>query len=183
VISTANDIPVVNSLPTAVTPKAKIEQAVPDTLSTPKISLKNITVPKQEVKTKEEIPDNVVVNEEICQKIWEEFTSQLKQKGNTNAYMVFTNTKPLKVEEGWLHVGFTNPLQESILLELKWELQEFFSKKLNGQKIGLKPVLIQENQANTKKVLYTDEDKLRYLSEKHPVVDELKKKMGLDPNI
>ncbi len=97
--------------------------------------------------------------------------------------MVFTNTQPQKVEEGWLYVGFTNPLQESILLELKWELMEFFSKKLNGQKIGFKTVLIEEDKTNTKKVLYTDEDKLRYLSEKHPLVDELKKRMGLDPNI
>lgn len=97
--------------------------------------------------------------------------------------MVFNNTQPLKVEEGWLHVGYTNPLQESILLELKWELQEFFSRKLNGQKIGFKTVLIEEDHTNTKKVLYTDEDKLRYLSEKHPLVDELKKRMGLDPNV
>lgn len=97
--------------------------------------------------------------------------------------MVFTNVQPQKVEEGWLYVGFTNPLQESILLELKWELQEFFSKKLNGQRIGIKPTLIVEDKTNAKKVLYTDEDKLRYLSEKHPLVDELKKRMGLDPNI
>lgn len=173
--------PAVAEIP--VTPKAKVDQTVPSALSTPKISLKNIVIPKQEEKAKEEIPDNVVVNAETCQKIWEEFTAELKQKGNTNAYMVFTNTQPQKVEEGWLYVGFTNPLQESILLELKWELQEFFSKKLNGQKIGFKTVLIEEDKTNAKKVLYTDEDKLRYLSEKHPLVDELKKRMGLDPNI
>lgn len=124
-----------------------------------------------------------MVNEETCRNIWNEFTAVLKQKGNTNAYTVFTHTQPLKVEEGWLHVGYTNPLQESILTEMKWELQEFFSARLNGKKIGFKPVLIEEEQSSNKKVLYTDEDKLRYLSEKHPAVEELKKRMGLDPNV
>ncbi len=89
----------------------------------------------------------------------------------------------MKVEEGWLYIAYSNPLQESILLEAKWNLQEFFAQKLDGQRIGIKTVLIEQASDPNKKVLYTDEDKLRYLSEKHPLVDELKKRMGLDPNI
>ncbi len=131
----------------------------------------------------EEAPDqNIVINEETFHRLWAEYTQILKQQGNTNTYIVFTNTKPLKVEDGWLHISYSNALQESILLEAKWELQEFFAKKLDGLRIGIKTVLIQEAVDPNKKVLYTDEDKLRYLSEKHPLVDELKKRMGLDPN-
>jgi DNA polymerase III subunit gamma/tau len=149
--------------------------------------LKNIgkTVPQETAKPKEEdIPDqNIVINEETFQALWVEYTQLLKQQGNNNFYTVFSNTSPMKVEEGWLYISYSNPLQESILLEAKWDLQEFFAKKLDGQRIGIKTVLIEQAVDPNKKVLYTDEDKLRYLSEKHPLVDELKKRMGLDPNI
>ncbi len=171
---------------TPVVKAAASTQAIPNTLSTPSISLKNIgksSKPEYTKPVEEEAPDqNIVINEETFHRLWAEYTQILKDQGNTNTYTVFINTKPIKVEDGWLHISYSNALQESILLEAKWELQEFFAKKLDGLRIGIKNVLVQEAVDPTKKVLYTDEDKLRYLSEKHPLVDELKKRMGLDPN-
>ena len=159
---------------------------MPSTLSTPKISLKNLgkTAAPTLLKKEEEVPDqNIVVNEETFQNLWLEYTQRLKDDRNTNAYTVFSNTSPLRVEEGWLYIGYSNGLQESILLEQKFDLQEFFAQKLGGLRIGIKTELIKQDVDPNKKVLYTDEDKLRYLSEKHPLVDELKKRMGLDPNL
>jgi DNA polymerase III subunit gamma/tau len=168
-------------------PKPVVNKIVPETLSTPKISLKNIgktPVPEKLKPKDEEIPDqNIVINEGTFQNLWNEFTQRLKDERNTNAYTVFSNTRPLRVEEGWLYIGYSNPLQESILLEARFDLQEFFAQKLDGLRIGIKTELIKEDVDPNKKVLYTDEDKLRYLSEKHPLVDDLKKRMGLDPNL
>ncbi len=131
----------------------------------------------------EEAPNaNVQLDTQTCINYWNEFAQHLLDQGKMNAHTAFKSAIPTKLENGWLHVEYHNPLAEDIFTSYKWELQEFFSAKLQGQKIGFKTFLVEEQNIDQKTRLYTEEDKLKYLVEVNPLVAEMRRRFGLDPN-
>jgi DNA polymerase-3 subunit gamma/tau len=53
----------------------------------------------------------------------------------------------------------------------------YIRNALHNNSIQFKPVAI---QVQTEKIIYSDADKLNYLTEKYPIITEFKKKFGLE---
>jgi DNA polymerase-3 subunit gamma/tau len=64
---------------------------------------------------------------------------------------------------------------DSLKLELLTQLRE----KLKNDSIDLSLDLI-ESDVSDKKLIYTQSDKYEFLSQKHPILVEMKQRMGLD---
>ena len=64
---------------------------------------------------------------------------------------------------------------DSLKLELITQLRE----KLKNDSIDLSLDLI-EGEVSDKKMIYTQSDKYEFLSQKHPILAEMKQRMGLD---
>jgi DNA polymerase-3 subunit gamma/tau len=64
---------------------------------------------------------------------------------------------------------------DSLKLELITQLRE----KLKNDSIDISLDLI-EGEVSNKKMIYTQSDKFEFLSQKHPILIEMKQRMGLD---
>lgn len=81
-------------------------------------------------------------------------------------------------------------VEESIILKLenqllldqlnkaKGDLVEFLREKLNNSNITIYADVIEI--AEQKKTMYSNSDKFKFLAEKYPIIEELKKKLGLE---
>jgi len=76
-------------------------------------------------------------------------------------------------------IELNNSLQMDILEEIKSDLIHYLRNKLQNDNIIVTPKVSKENG---KKMLYTNKEKLDHLAEKNPLVNELQKKLGLDPD-
>lgn len=71
-----------------------------------------------------------------------------------------------------------NHFQETLLDEIRLELLTFLRDRLGNDSIQLAGEI--KAVSDSKKVLYTNKEKLDHLMEKNPLVRELKDKLGLD---
>jgi len=74
-------------------------------------------------------------------------------------------------------VRLLHPFQETMLNTLKTEITAHLREKLKNNSILVTGEL---NVSDDKKVMYTASDKFKYLAEKHPILMELKERLGLD---
>lgn len=109
---------------------------------------------------------------------WMRIANAYKANHDINKFVMMN--RPIELVGTVLHLKVENELQiqqfnESIRMEvlnqLRTSLQHF------GIDIQL-DILIQEK--SDKKVLYTQSDKYEFLAEKHPILAEMKQRMGLD---
>lgn len=70
-------------------------------------------------------------------------------------------------------------LQEAMLQELRSDLTAYLRQRLRNQAIEVKAEL---QTPSHKPSLYTNKEKLNYLAEKNPLINELSKTFGLDPD-
>lgn len=111
-------------------------------------------------------------------KYWQDFAHKMKLKGNNQEYILLNEDISLS-EDLNIEIKLTNPFQEETLNNLKTELIIFLREKLNNDKITISSRMAAEE---TKKRLYTTREKFDHLVEKHPLLLELKEKLGLDPD-
>ena len=107
---------------------------------------------------------------------WNEFAAKLKQEGKQNELVAFEREVVLGDDYG-ITVKLENEVLQDMLLSLKTEVLEFLRKKLNNNILYLNPV-IAEGEPKARPI--TAKEKYNILIEKYPVVDELRKKLGLD---
>lgn len=72
-----------------------------------------------------------------------------------------------------------NPVEEPLLLSLKADLLTFLREKLNNSTLQIESVL---ETIQTKRIVYTNKEKLEHLIEKNPLLKDLQERMGLDPD-
>jgi hypothetical protein len=70
-----------------------------------------------------------------------------------------------------------NPVQESMLANLKVDLANFVRTRLKNQSIN---IIGELREAEQRKVIYTNREKFDYLVAKNPMLKELKDRLGLD---
>jgi len=64
-----------------------------------------------------------------------------------------------------------------LLNTFKPDLLNFIRSKINNSAINLIAEISEEEAV---KLIYTSNDKFKYLAEKHPILGEMKKRFGLD---
>ena len=109
---------------------------------------------------------------------WKEFASFRRKNGKAQEQHIFVQPYDLEEDGSTISLELSNPLQEDILEEIKSDLVQFLRNKLENDSIMVETRLRKENG---KKMLYTNREKLDHIADKNPVVKDLQKKLGLDP--
>jgi hypothetical protein len=131
--------------------------------------------PKKEQTATEEAqkqPDLSFTVEQL-QLHWNEFAEQRKKF--QAEYQLLT--QPLEMIENKIILHLHNPVQESMLNNLKIDLINFLRERLRNQSIQIVGEL---RAADERKVIYTNREKFDYLAQKNPMLKELKERLGLD---
>ncbi|MBX2967492.1 MAG: hypothetical protein KF845_15215 [Cyclobacteriaceae bacterium] len=88
-------------------------------------------------------------------------------------------TQELDVHESTIVLHLLNPIQETLLNELKSDLLQFIRESVQNYSIQVTGEL---KTSDTKRVIYTNREKFEHLAEKNPNLLELKDRLGLDPD-
>lgn len=111
-------------------------------------------------------------------KYWQDFANIKKLDGKSTDYILLNEDISLR-EDFTIEVKLSNPLQEETLNSIKTEALAFLRDKLKNDFITINSVM---NTEERKKRLYTTREKFDHLVEKHPLLHELKERLGLDPD-
>jgi len=144
-----------------------------------KFSLSSLNDDSQTLEKVGEDPEEYInygseeISEKQILKLWEDFAS--KRKEDKRIYAVLRKT-PVFKEPTQLFISLESASQEGILQEIKHELLKHLRSTLKNSGIEL----IHKIKASKEvKLIYTPEEKFKYMAEKNPALLELQKKLGL----
>ena len=118
-------------------------------------------------------------NEEQLNPLWSEYAKTIEKKGKISLFRLFSEQLP-KIDDNFLlHFPVESQALAEDLQTEKPELLTFLRKSLNNYGIDIDfPVIAVEES----KILYTPQDKLKHMLEKHPKLMYMKKHLDLDLN-
>ena len=170
-------VPVTEKLPEPEVPAARPKLASLGIRST-----KPIATGKSNSSDEEKTSANQVLNEAFTEEqlitVWNQIAGKFKKSNLINKYVMMN--REIHLIDGQIHLKVENEVQvqqfnETIRLELLTTLRE----KLRNSQIDLVLDVIPHEETE-KKSLYTQEDKYKFLVEKHPILAEMKQTFGLD---
>jgi DNA polymerase-3 subunit gamma/tau len=118
------------------------------------------------------ILENKPYTREELQKAWDEFAET--KKTYQADYQLLTQGFDHNNDEIIIRLY---SIQETIFNNIRADLTTFIREKLQNFAITINGELI---EGETKKMIYTNREKLEHLMEKNPVLKELKERLGLD---
>lgn len=121
---------------------------------------------------------NESFNHEDLEQAWKSFASIRRKQGKAQEQHIFTQPYTILDDGVTIVIELNNSLQTDILEEIKSDFVQYLRNKLSNDSIMIGTKLTKDNG---KKKLYTSKEKLDYLAQKNPIVGELQKKLGLDP--
>lgn len=123
------------------------------------------------------LPDKPVDFEEL-QAIWRQFARLRESQGGPMTEQIMLNREIQMGDDGaTIHISLDNSLQADMLNELRQDLMTYLRQHLQNSKIQL---VHQVAAQESRKMIYTAQDKFNYLAEKNPALLELKQVLGLD---
>ncbi len=108
--------------------------------------------------------------------LWNRYIEKLVEQGKKSVASIMNANIP-RVINNHIHFALPNTLMKNQLERARAPLLKFLREKLNNFKIE---IIIDVNEAETKKYAYTPEEKYRKLKDKNPAIDLLKKTFDLD---
>jgi DNA polymerase III subunit gamma/tau len=118
----------------------------------------------------------MAVSPEAFQATWRELTMQKRTEGKMLEFIILD--RPVTVDEKQeILLQLENPVQVDQFNEFRAEFLAALRQRLRNNRLNVR-LEVKEQQGGRK--LYTSQDKFNYLSEKHPILPELKKRLGLD---
>ena len=108
---------------------------------------------------------------------WLEFARKKKEEGRDQLFMIMN--QPYQFEKGNVKVTISSPLQEDLINEFRTEIVQYLRLNLRNRSVTLTTNLI---KPDSKKMIYTPQEKFNYLADKNPVLKELQERLGLDPD-
>ena len=118
-------------------------------------------------------------DQEQLNPLWLEYAKIIETKGKISLFRLFSEQFP-KIDDNFLlHFPVESQALAEDLQTEKPELLTFLRKSLNNYGINIDfPVIAVEES----KILYTPQDKLKHMLEKHPKLMYMKKHLDLDLN-
>ena len=118
-------------------------------------------------------------DKEQLNSLWLEYAKTIEKKGKISLFRLFSEQLP-KIDDNFLlHFPVESQALAEDLQTEKPELLTFLRKSLNNYGINIDfPVIAVEES----KILYTPQDKLKHMLEKHPMLMYMKKHLDLDLN-
>ncbi len=120
--------------------------------------------------------ENIPFTKEQLETCWKSFAQSRITNGGYNSEQVILN-KPVDLKENTILLKLDSQIQLSQLNDFKPVLLEHLRKSLKNFSIELQAEVAPQEG---KKMIYTSQEKFNYLAEKHPVLQDLKAKLGLD---
>ena len=182
-------IAITPEIPTAEIP-ASATPAAPDLIETPASrpsshglrSAKKVASSNQSEESNEANNQGSAQNEpftfEELNLVWTNIAQGFKKSNFINKYVMMN--REFSLVDSVIHMKLEGEAQiqqfnDSLKLELITQLRE----KLNNDTIDLS-LDIMDGEVSDKKLIYTQSDKYDFLSQKHPILVEMKQRMGLD---
>jgi DNA polymerase-3 subunit gamma/tau len=157
---------------TAVTEVEPIPSTAPK-----KVAHSNQSESSEQTSTQAKVQNETFTFEEL-NFVWTQIAQGFKQTNFINKYVMMN--REISLVDSIVHIKVEGEVQiqqfnDSLKLELITQLRE----KLKNDSIDLSLDLI-EGEVSDKKMIYTQSDKYEFLSQKHPILAEMKQRMGLD---
>lgn len=115
---------------------------------------------------------------EKLKSVWKTFAEQKKTEGKDAEYAVLKQEFKLK-DKCTIVLTLTNSVKINILDRFRSDLITYLKTELDNGSLELETELIEED---VKRVPYTNKEKFEHLAQKKPILNELKKRLGLDPD-
>lgn len=131
-------------------------------------------------KTEDTAEKEQILNEDFTAEqlngIWEQFAESIKND-KPRIYHILKASLPIKGENNIIAITVKNTLQKDAIEKIEPELMSYLSGRLSNNQLKLQIEIVEMEQ---KEQLYTDTDKLRYLTEKNANLNKLKQQFNLD---
>ncbi|MTI30098.1 DNA polymerase III subunit gamma/tau [Xanthovirga aplysinae] len=163
--------PPVGSLPktTKIEGISSLKESIATYQSTPQTKVKAV---------QDEVVQDFAFTLNQLQKVWSQFAEQLRKEDRLAEFTILKHPYSLG-ENHLIRLELANAVQEPLIEKLKPELLGFLRRELKNSLIQLETKLV---AGDNKKMIYTPQEKLNYLSEKYPQVVELRNRLGLNPD-
>jgi DNA polymerase-3 subunit gamma/tau len=137
---------------------------------------------KEEEVKEDQSTEGGFVNQEFDLKkfleVWNEIAQKYKDGNLINKFVMMD--RPIELIDSIAHMKVENEVQVQHFNEqLRMEVLGILRERLNNYTVDIVLVLT-EQENDDKKLLYTQSDKFDFLVQKHPLLGELKQKLGLD---
>ncbi|MGD1889924.1 MAG: DNA polymerase III subunit gamma/tau [Cyclobacteriaceae bacterium] len=144
----------------------------------------NGSVSEMEAVTVEEpLVSTTAANEPInltqLREVWEEFTEERRALGKETEYILLNQTVNLKEDGVTIPLTFMSTIQQDQFDSVRAELLQRLRRRLKNSEIDVETTVDVEERNRRP---YTPSEKLNYLSEKYPLLQELTQRLGLDPD-
>jgi DNA polymerase III subunit gamma/tau len=139
-----------------------------------------ISAPAVEAKKEEQAslkPEEPNVPKISVQEAWAELTKLKEAQGKINEHILLNNRK-LEIEGDVVRFTVDNAFQADYLAVFKAELVDYLRSKTGMNSLYVE-YRIEKKEDNTIKA-YTPTEKFQYLVQKHPSLNELRQKLGLE---
>lgn len=109
---------------------------------------------------------------------WKSFADASKAAGRDSEYAVLKQEIRLE-NKHTIIITFTNSVKLMILDKFRSDLITHLKTKLNNRHIKLETEITEEEKSS---IPYTNGEKFEYMAEQKPLLNELKNRLGLDPD-
>jgi DNA polymerase-3 subunit gamma/tau len=133
------------------------------------------TISETQANTGSQIRNDPFTRQQVID-VWKEYTALLREQGKRSETIIIDRELTFK-QDHIILLKLDNLVQEDVLNSIKPDLLEFVRSKINNSGIQLESEIIKDEAV---KMMYTSNDRFRYLSEKYPLLVEMKKRFGLD---
>lgn len=124
-------------------------------------------------------PQETVLNQPVDEAefhiVWKEF-AELRKNFLAEYHLL---QQPVVFKDLIATLHLLNPVQEAILQNIQSELTDYLRKKLRNQSIQIKGEL---KLSDSNAIPYTNREKFTHMAKKNPLVNDLMKSLGLDPD-
>ena len=126
---------------------------------------------------KEEEEDLISIDHHTLQPHWSELCNHLKNTGKMNLYSTLLNQKKIQIKDNNIEIKVQSETQKKEILDNNNVIIDFLK---NNAKVNYIKLIVNLEKFNEDKLLYTNEDKLKFIINEKPSVVELIKKLNLE---
>lgn len=120
-------------------------------------------------------PDQPFTLEEL-EVVWRTFAQRRQQQTDNMTEQVVLN-RDIRLEGTTIHLTLQNKIQADHLSEIRPDLLGYLRDQLQNRQIQVEHQIVTQE---TKKMIYSPQDKFNYLAEKNPALLNLRKTLGLE---
>lgn len=120
----------------------------------------------------------IPVSQETISKAWNEYAESIKES-QPRVYNTLNHCQPLLDDLGIIRVELaSNAQRDNFIQRIKPGIIDYFKQVMGDQEYEIESSL--EQNGEVQKKVYTDEDKMKFLYKKNPLMEKFRKTFNLD---